>query len=77
MSFLLYALLAFRTCIHVPQAEQRRGEAHLLLTYMLHILLSSRSRPCYCYCAAAAAAAAAVADAALARVVVVDISCAH
>ena len=77
MSCLLYALPAFRTCIHVPQAEQRRGEAHLLLIYMLHILLSSRSRPCYCYCAAAAAAAAAVADAAFALAVVIDISCAY
>ena len=38
MSFLLYALIVCRTYIHFPQAEQRRGESHLMFPYLLRIL---------------------------------------
>ena len=35
---LVVLVIACRTYIHLPQAEQRRGEAHLLFLYLLHIL---------------------------------------
>ena len=38
MSCLLYALSVCRTYIQLPQAEQRRGQVHLLFLYLLHIL---------------------------------------